>query len=360
MALLKLSFFERGLGKTFCSQKKFPPDYIANYSGKPFLILFFLGLIILAGPVSASDSTSAFPIKNHLGFMRRISTGIADIVKKVSPTVVSLRAEDSSGNVAAAGSGIILRADGYIITNFHLVGNKHRIILRYNDHDVAAEVVGLDAKTDLAVIKVPIAAMKTARIGDSKKTLIGEIVLAIGNPMGLSKSVSMGIISAKGRVNVGVAVYEDLIQTDAAFNPGSSGGALVNLEGEVIGINTAVLSDTGTYSGICFAIPIEMAVKVAEQLIAHGTVARGWLGMSVRYEDDVGVVVEKVIPSGPAFKAGLMEGDVISKFDNIMINDSYKLRNIVGRLKVGKSVQVVVIRGGELVKCKLLVGQIQQ
>jgi len=221
--------------------------------------------------------------------------------------------------------------------------------------EFTGKVVGTDPKTDIAVVKIKGDNLPVLDWGDSEKLNVGEYVLAIGNPFGLNQTVTMGIVSAVGRANVGIADYEDFIQTDAAINPGNSGGALVNAAGQLVGINTAIFSRSGGYMGIGFAVPSNMVKKVMESLVSQGKVTRGWLGVSIQGIDEElakhfglksqdGVLVNEVMKDTPAEKAGIKEGDVIISFDNKKTSDPSALRNIVAETKVGAKVSIVVMR----------------
>ena len=243
------------------------------------------------------------------------------------------------------GSGVIVSKDGYILTNNHVVAGAEKIRVTLSDkRKFKAKIVGTDKKTDVAVIKIAAHNLPVAKLGNSDKVKVGEFVLAIGNPFRLSHTVTAGIISAKGRSNVGLAEYEDFIQTDAAINPGNSGGALVNLQGEVIGINTAIATLSGGYQGIGFAIPINMAKEVMDQLISKGKVIRGWLGVIIQDIDSdmadalglkkaEGVVVGDVKKNSPAEKGGVKRGDVIILFDNQRVENAVELKNLVAAHK---------------------------
>ncbi len=260
----------------------------------------------------------------------------------------------------AFGTGVIINTEGHILTNNHVVGEADDITVRLHDQRTfKAEVVGRDERTDIAVIKI-IKAPKlvAATIGDSDKLKIGEWVIASGNPFGLDNTITAGIVSAKGRSIVGGNQYEDFIQTDAAINPGNSGGPLVNLEGEVIGINTAIFSRSGGYMGIGFAIPINMARQVFESLISNGKVVRGWLGVGIqnlseelsksfKYPTAEGALVGHVESKGPADKAGIKQGDIITSLNNEPMRNINQLRNYVAALKPGKSIPVEIFRDGK-------------
>jgi len=256
------------------------------------------------------------------------------------------------------GSGVIADAGGYIITNNHVVSKADEIRVLFADkRSFTAKVVGTDPKTDIAVIKVDAKDLPTIPWADSDKLQVGEYVLAIGNPFGLNQTVTMGIVSAVGRANVGIAEYEDFIQTDAAINPGNSGGALVNARGELVGINTAIFSQSGGYMGIGFAVPSNMVRSVMDQLIKGGKVVRGYLGVSIQEltqdlarqfgaADTKGVLVSDVLADSPAKRAKLERGDVIVEFDGRAVENPTQFRNLVAQTPIGKKVHVKLLRGG--------------
>lgn len=259
----------------------------------------------------------------------------------------------------AGGSGVIVSEDGYIITNNHVIENGDDIqVLLSDKRTYTAEVIGTDPKTDLALIKIDADDLPVLSWGDSQKLEVGEIVMAVGNPFGLTQTVTMGIVSAVGRANVGIVDYEDFIQTDAAINPGNSGGALVNLKGELIGINTAIFSRSGGYMGIGFAIPSNMAQAIQTSLIEHGEVVRGWLGVSIQdltpdlqdqfdAPDTQGALVSEVIADSPAEQAGIQRGDIIRQFDSKTVKDTHHLRSLVAESVPNAPVEVQVLRKGE-------------
>jgi serine protease Do len=259
------------------------------------------------------------------------------------------------------GSGVIVSPDGVIVTNDHVVDHADEIRVGLKDgRELDAKIVGTDPKTDLAVLRVKAENLPAIRIADSSKTRVGDPVLAIGNPFGIGQTVTMGIISAVGRANVGIADYEDFIQTDAAINPGNSGGALVNLRGELIGINTALASRTGGYQGIGFAIPSNMALQIESELLAHGKVSRGWLGVGIQdLSGDLakaigdkprsGVLVSDVEKGSPAAKAGIRRGDVITAVDGTPMHDTGHVRNTIAALGVGKKAEIHLMRDGKAI-----------
>ncbi|MBT8485888.1 MAG: trypsin-like serine protease [Phycisphaerales bacterium] len=257
------------------------------------------------------------------------------------------------------GSGFIVSPDGYIVTNNHVVANARRVTVRLSDDRAfRAEVIGTDPKTDLAVIRIDAGELLPALpFGDSESLRVGQWVVAAGNPFGLASSITAGIVSAKGRSRVGITDYEDFIQTDAAINPGNSGGPLVNLYGQVVGVNTAIFSRTGGSMGVGFAIPIDLAEPVVNSLIADGTVVRGWLGVSIQnldpaFAEAVGfdgteaVRVGDVLPEGPAERAGLRSGDLLTRLGESTMNDVDQLRFAVAAIRPGTVVDVEVFRDG--------------
>ncbi len=256
------------------------------------------------------------------------------------------------------GTGVIASADGYILTNNHVVGGAQELEVRLpDDRTLRARVVGTDEKTDLAVLKVDAVGLHPVKMGDSDQLRVGQWVMAAGNPFGLTSSFSAGIISATGRSNMGVADYENFIQTDAAINPGNSGGPLVDLHGEVVGINTAIFSRTGGSMGIGFAIPSNMASAVMTSLIQHGHVVRGWLGVEIQnlnaglassfgYSGTRGALVSSVTAGSPAERAGMRSGDIVTSFDGHEVADVTSLRDRVADTRPGRRVDVEVFRGG--------------
>jgi Do/DeqQ family serine protease len=268
------------------------------------------------------------------------------------------------------GSGVIVTASGRILTNAHVVKDADDIKVTLHDgNDYEAKVIGVDPKADLAVIQLKgqVPVLKPLTFGDSSTLRLGDVVLAIGDPFGVGKSVTMGIVSAKGRGGMGIEEYEDFIQTDAAINPGNSGGALVNLRGELIGINTAIASKSGGYAGIGFAIPTNMARPIMEMLIKDGKVSRGYLGVSIgtltpviakEYNLSVqrGALIASVDPKGPASRIGLGEGDVVVALNGTEIRTGDVLRNTIAMIKPGTTVELQVVRRAgnkETLKAKL-------
>jgi serine protease Do/serine protease DegQ len=263
----------------------------------------------------------------------------------------------------SAGSGVIFDAKaGYILTNAHVVENATEITVTLQDgRDVKAEVLGSDAPSDVAVLKVKPEGLSQIALGDSAKVEVGDFVVAIGNPFGLQHTVTSGIISGLSRSGINPDGYEDFIQTDASINPGNSGGALVNLRGELIGINTAILSRSGGNIGIGFAIPVNMARSVMEQLIKFGSVKRGQLGVSMYtvtpdiahslgLNSAVGALVSQVVEGSPAEKAGIRTGDVITSVNGQPVKSNSELRNSIGLRRVGDKVDIGLVRDGKPLK----------
>jgi serine protease Do len=259
------------------------------------------------------------------------------------------------------GSGVIISTDGLVLTNNHVIADAATIKVVLSDkREVAAKVVGTDPKSDVAVLKLASARnLKPLHFGNSDQMRLGDLVLAVGNPFGVGQTVTMGIVSAKGRANMGIVDYEDFIQTDAAINPGNSGGALVNMKGELIGINTAILSRTGGYQGIGFAIPSNMVRPIMTSLVKTGKVVRGWLGIVIQEVDSdladamklptrSGVLISDVSPNGPAAKAGLRRGDLVVKLNNQPVDSVGALRNQVAIAGVGTKVKVDFYRDRKL------------
>ncbi len=267
------------------------------------------------------------------------------------------------------GSGVIVSSDGYIITNNHVIAKADEIKVLLNDRrEFKGKVVGTDPKTDLAVVKIDGKDLPSIPWGDSDKLEVGEYVLAIGNPFALNSTVTLGIVSAVGRANVGIADYEDFIQTDAAINPGNSGGALINARGELVGINTAIFSRSGGYMGIGFAVPANMTRTVMTSLIKGGKVVRGYLGVSIQdvttdlakqfgLTDAKGALVSEVVADSPAAKAGLQSGDVILAFNGKKIDSSATLRNTVAATAVGSKVKVELWRDKKMVTAQVTIAE---
>lgn len=260
----------------------------------------------------------------------------------------------------SAGSGVIVDAkNGYVLTNAHVVDNADEVEVTLVDgRSLKAEVIGVDREVDLAVVRVAAENLTQIKIADSTKLRVGDFVVAIGNPFGLGQTVTTGIVSALGRTGLGIEGYEDFIQTDASINPGNSGGALVNLRGELVGVNTAIIAPSGGNIGIGFAIPTEMAENVMQQLIEHGEVRRGVLGVTIQdlteelaeafdVDQKEGVVVTQVMDDSAAKDAGLKSGDVVVAVDGRPVKRASDLRNKVGLAPIGEKVELTIVRDGK-------------
>lgn len=321
----------------------------------------------------------------------KAATSYARVVKKVAPSVVNIYStqrlrepsfslpflddpmfrrffgdrfgpsdrQPRSRRVRSLGSGVIVSADGFILTNNHVVegADEVEVVLADGKTRYTAKVVGNDAQTDIAVLKVNAKNLPAITITDSDKLEVGDLVLAIGNPFGVGQTVTSGIVSATGRGGFGIVDYEDFIQTDAAINPGNSGGALVDAEGRLVGINTAILSRSGGNQGVGFAVPINLARNVMERLVDDGKFTRGFLGVNIqtvtpdladafKLPDANGALVSAVFPNTPAAKAGIKEGDVIVEFNGRKIEDSRQLRLLVAETLPGTRAEVKLIRDG--------------
>lgn len=270
------------------------------------------------------------------------------------------------------GSGFIIDRDGSILTNQHLVGGAKKIVVRLsNGKDLEAKVIGQDSRTDIAVIKIKTGeSLTTAPLGDSDRLEVGEWVMAIGNPFGLDNSVTSGIVSAKGRF-IGAGPYDDFIQTDTSVNPGNSGGPLVNMRGEVVGINTAIVSNTGANVGIGFALPINLVKGLLPQLKKAGKITRGWLGVNTqRLTPEIaeslginsahGALVSEVSKDGPAHRAGIQPADVIIEFDGHPVKDARALPLIVARAPVDRKTQLKILRDKKQLTLNVTIGELRE
>src|SRR4051812_31387657 len=380
---------------------------IREYAHKPRLAII-MAAVLGAGAQFAFQSVRATDEKGHkpapqlhvdqapVNREAKTTTSFAPVVKKVSPSVVRVditgKAKDMPEGIGESpfdnpflrrffgdqlpgrgqrgpkmraprehgiGSGVIVTQDGYILTNNHVVENADKVHITMDDgREFDAKVVGTDQYTDIAVVKVEATGLPYMQLADSDKIEVGDVVLAIGNPFGVGQTVTSGIISATGRaMGMGPKYYEDFIQTDAAINPGNSGGALIDAEGRLIGINTAIISRTGGNNGIGFAVPVNLAKYVMEQLIDHGRVVRGFLGVNIQtmnpalakqfdLKNTKGALVSEVTPNSPADKAGLKSGDVILEFNGKPVKDSQHLKLAVGATAPGTKAPLKVLRNG--------------
>ena len=267
------------------------------------------------------------------------------------------------------GSGVIVSPDGYILTNNHVIDGARTVTITLPDkREFQGKIVGTDPKTDLAVVKIDGQNLPTVSWGDATALQVGEYVLAVGNPFGLNSTVTLGIVSALGRGRMGITQYEDFIQTDAAINPGNSGGALVNTKGELVGINTAIFSQTGGYQGVGFAVPTSMSKPIYESLVKNGKVVRGFLGVSIQdlnpelaksfgIKDAKGALVSDVKDDGPAGQAGFKQGDIITAYNGSPVGDATALQRQVTKTSVGTKVTVRVMRDGQEKDLTVTIGE---
>jgi len=313
---------------------------------------------------------------------------LADMLDRVTPAVVNISTETGSATLKdpvykhffgkkspvrkrlGTGSGIIVDAtNGYIVTNAHVIESAKKIIVTLKDQrQFYAKLVGTDLQADVAVIRIQPERLTAMRMANSKKVRVGDFVVAIGNPYGLGQSVTSGIVSALGRTGLGIEHYEDFIQTDAPINPGNSGGALVNLNGELIGINTAILGGrSGGNVGIGFAIPSAMIVNIKDQLVKNGHVERGQLGIEIqdvkpamvkafKLTNGHGAFISGVVINSPAQKAGIKAGDVITRVNGKVVTNSSNLKSVIGNLRMGSVVKMEYMRNGKVRRCVAKVG----
>ncbi len=358
-----------------------------------FSIFSFSCLVqsVLAGP------------EDDIAILSRSSKAFSSVVKKAKPAVVHIQVEKPASRSGryhnqdeffnnpffehffgpqfkrqnpqrhkqrGQGSGFIISKDGYILTNNHVVEDAENIRVILNDkQEVKAKLIGTDPQTDVALIKIKHSDdLPTLPLGNSDALEVGEWVIAIGNPFGLSQTVTVGVVSAKGRSQVGINEYENFIQTDAAINPGNSGGPLLNIHGEVVGINSALFSRTGGYMGIGFSIPINMVKAIEDQLQDHGKVTRGWLGVAIQDVTEElaqsfdlakvqGILISEVQNDSPAEKAGILQGDVLIKLNDMPIADSNDLRNKVAFLIPGSEAELDIVRNGKIKKITVKIGE---
>ena len=270
---------------------------------------------------------------------------------------------------ANLGSGVIVSSEGYILTNQHVVDGADQIEIALADgRTTNAKVIGVDPETDLAVLKVNLTNLPTITLGRMDQTRVGDVVLAIGNPFGVGQTVTMGIVSALGRNHLGINTFENFIQTDAAINPGNSGGALVDVNGNLLGINTAIYSRSGGSLGIGFAIPVSTARSVLESIITTGSVTRGWIGVepqdvtpeiaeSFGLEQKSGAIVAGVLKNGPADRAGIKPGDILVSVDGQDITDTTRLLNLIAQIKPGSNAKIHLVRKNRELDLDVMIGK---
>lgn len=313
------------------------------------------------------------------------ATGFAEAVAKASPSVVNIYTSKVVQQRSAhpilddpffrhffsdaprreqvqrsLGSAVIVTKDGYLLTNYHVIKGADEILaLLHDGRKALAQVVGSDADTDLAVLKIDLPELNAVELADPTRARVGDIVLAIGNPYNFRQTVTQGIISATGR-NLGLSKFENFIQTDAAINPGNSGGALIDAHGRLLGINTAIYTQSGGSSGIGLAIPADLAIRTMDDLIKYGRPMRGWLGLEVIAVEQGrnGVVVSGVYPKGPAAQAGVLAGDIITAIDNQPVGDGLAGRSTIATLRPGDRAQLTIERDGESRQLAITVGRL--
>jgi len=367
-----------------------------------FIIVMLAAGMIVSFPLSVSYAAQAKISEQSVDLLTRTGKAMAEVTSAVKPAIVNIattrtikvsgggdpffddpffkrffgdqfgrqRQQPKEHKSAGLGSGVIVSSDGYIITNSHVIKDADEIKVTLTDKkEFAGRVIGSDPKTEIAVVKIEAKDLPTVSWGNSDALQVGEVVLAVGNPYGLNQTVTMGIVSALGRANVGIADYEDFIQTDAAINPGNSGGALVNIKGELIGINTAIYTTSGGYQGIGFAIPSNMVKSIMASLIKEGKVIRGWLGVTIQkvtpelakqfnLKEDAGALVGDIMENSPAEKAGLQRGDIILEYDGKKIEEPNILRNMVANNLPGEEHTAVVMRDGKTKHVTITIGEL--
>ncbi|ODS23871.1 2-alkenal reductase [Candidatus Endobugula sertula] len=271
---------------------------------------------------------------------------------------------------SALGSGVIINKEGYLLTNNHVIAGAEEIVVSlYDGREAKAKVVGLDRETDLAVLKIPLQNLTSLVLGTPQKTRLGDVVLAIGNPFGVGQTVTQGIISATGRHGLGLNVYENFLQTDAAIHKGNSGGALIDTNGHLLGINTAILAKKDSHGiGIGFAIPADLAVSIMNDIITSGEAIRGWLGIEARTLNEnvirtynlhnrTGVMITSIHPNGPADKAGIKAGDIVTHINQQPVGNGREGMNLIAQVRPKNSVQVTILRNGEKLQMNAIAGK---
>ncbi|PCJ86847.1 MAG: hypothetical protein COA54_07010 [Thiotrichaceae bacterium] len=362
-------------------------------------VFFGLSILLIRGDIHINLGQPAADSSDQISAQQsapRKQRGYSEAVMKAAPAVVSIQTiiwskastdEPAEQTVierflgknsphrprrqaeTSAGSGVIIKADGFILTNYHVISRRDEIRVRLNDGRVAkAKLIGSDPDTDLAILKIDLENLPTLSIADSNQLKVGDIVLAIGDPFAIGQTVSQGIISATGRTRVSQNTYENFIQTDAAINPGNSGGALINTEGEIVGINSNIFSSTGNFQGISFAIPIDLAQEVAQQIIQNGYVVRGWLGVegqeltskvlrTVDLDSMHGILITDVDKNGPGDIAGLKRGDIITRINQQDIISTQDILNLVAAGRPGDEFLIEGLRKRQSFTARATLGQ---
>ncbi len=332
---------------------------------KVFISLVFVVSFNIHSSAMAESAAPRSADSPGLRLLEEIQTVITDLAESAKPSVVNLfplsgpgkgkeLSQERAPNATGSGSGVIIDSEGHIVTNNHVIGDALEIEVRFSDKSkLIAQVVGKDLDTDLAVLKVTADhPLPSAKFGDSSAVRVGQWVLAVGNPFGLDRTVTLGVVSGIGRENINLSRYENFIQTDASINPGNSGGPLFNLRGEIIGINTAIINFA---QGIGFAIPSNMAKQVIQQLLKQGRVTRGWLGVGIQpltvelarkfgVNEGEGVLVNEVFETDPAAAAGIKPGDILTRIDGTVIDTPNRLSRVVAGLLPGSTTKVEIVR----------------
>jgi serine protease DegS len=359
---------------------------LLRFLGWPSLCGILAGLLI-ATYWSGADSKWSFG--SHSG-----TYSYADAVARAAPAVVNIYTSKTVRNPAnplladplmrrfynrgnqkqqeqiqrSLGSGVIVNSTGYILTNHHVIDGADEIVVLLADgREALARVIGSDAETDLAALKIDLPNLEPIQMGESSSARVGDVVLAIGNPYGFGQSVSQGIVSATGRYGLRLATYEDFIQTDAAINPGNSGGALIDADGKMIGISTAIYTQSGGSNGIGLAIPVDIAVRTMQDLINYGHPMRGWLGIEVQglpprlaasnhLSAGNGVIITKVYAEGPAVQTGLQTGDILLAINGQAVGDGHAGLYLLASTRPGDAVTLLVVRDGKQLQMKMTVG----
>lgn len=367
-------------------------------------VVMAAGLLIAAAPVRVDSVSAAEGAVSPAAkeFLRTLGNSISEAAEVAKPSVVNISTtttvsmeqhpfgeffdnplfkkffgdefgqpgQQKKFKSAALGSGVIISSDGYILTNNHVVENADEIIVTLgNKKEFKGKVIGTDPPSEIAVIKIDAKDLPAIKVGKSRDLRAGDVVIAIGNPFGLNQTITMGIVSAVGREDIGISDYEDYIQTDAAINPGNSGGALVNYNGELVGINTAIFSTLGGNIGIGFAISSEMANRVAQSILKHGRVIRGWLGVSIQdltpelaqsfgIKEEKGALVTEVLENSPAERAGFRRGDLIVSYGGKAVENGTALKNMVANTAPGTTVPLTVRREGKTETITATIGEL--